>query len=46
MPLSMNEWTLLDNEGLFIESWSSSTEYSAEILTMGAQSWQVEDWSN
>ena len=31
-----------DIEGLFIESWSGSTVYLAEMLTEGAQSWWVE----
>ena len=31
------------HEGLFIESWSGSSEYSTDMLTEGAQSWRVED---
>ena len=33
------------SEGLFIESWSGSTGYSAEMLTEGAQCWWVENES-
>ena len=35
------EATFIDLEGLFIKSWSDSTEYSAEMLVEGAQSWRV-----
>ena len=33
------------NEGLFIESWSGSAGYSAEMLTEDGKSWRVEDES-
>ena len=39
----MQLWWL--TEGLFIESLSGSAVYSAEMLTEGANSWQVEDES-
>ena len=32
-------------EGLFIESWSGSAGYSAEMLTEDGKSWWVEDES-
>ena len=32
-------------EGLFIESWSGSAGYSAEMLTEDGKSWRVEDES-
>ena len=32
-------------EGLFIESWSASAGYSAEMLTEDGKSWRVEDES-
>ena len=35
----------LDTEGLFIESWSASAGYSAEMLTEDGNSWRVEDES-
>ena len=34
-----------NNEGLFIESWSGSAGYSAEMLTEDGKSWRVEDES-
>ena len=34
-----------DIEGLFIESWSGSAGYSAEMLTEDGKSWRVEDES-
>ena len=36
------EW---DIDGLFIESWSGSAGYSAEMLTEDGKSWRVEDES-
>ena len=36
---------LVDSEGLFIESWSGSAGYSAEMLTEDGKSWRVEDES-
>ena len=33
------------SEGLFIESWSGSAGYSAEMLTEDGKSWRVEDES-
>ena len=38
-------WRQWENEGLFIESWSGSAGYPAEMLTEGAKSWRVEDKS-
>ena len=35
-------WTVWHAEGLFIESWSGRADYSAKILTEGAESWWVD----
>ena len=40
-----NKINIVDNEGLFIESWSGSAGYSAEMLTEDGKSWRVEDES-
>ena len=49
-PLTVkDDWYRIQNQfcnkGLFIESWSGSAGYPAEMLTEGAKSWRVEDES-
>ena len=42
---AMRFFSKYNNEGLFIESWSGSAGYSAEMLTEDGKSWRVEDES-
>ena len=41
----LSAYCILHIEGLFLESWSGSAGYSAEMLTEDGKSWRVEDES-